>query len=619
MSRRARAAKSIPSHRSPPVGRCAQTLAAAIAAHRSGQLEAARQGYTAVLEREPRNFDALNLLGVVAVQLGQPDVGETLLRLALDVRPRSQEALGNLALALRALGRETDAEAALRAALELAPRYVDGLRNLATLCQSQGRAEEAIALLSRAVAAAPDQAVLRANLGALLLSAGAPEKAWPHLVDAARRSSDDPRLLANLARAGLETDRIDSGLDACARALQLLPHHVPALVTLSALERVQGRFDVAERHARAALAAAPNDRGARLNLAAALNEMARYEEGADVLDRLIAADPCDVEAQSSRAAVALACGHLESAWQRHGWRWRLPNLPLPRPPALSEWRGEALDGATLYVWPEQGIGDQLAYASIVPDLVRRVASVVLACDARLVDVFERSFAAVRVVPADALDRAAAHATAADRQCSIVDLGPVLRPTLASFPGRPGYLVPEPSGVAHWQRWLASLGDGLKVGISWRSKNQRGERRLACTDLVQWAPLFAVKGVQFVCLQYDECDSEMAAAQARFGVTIHVPPALDRHDDLDGVMALMHGLDLVVTAPTAVSILAGAIGVPTWELTRGTDWQGMGGSQSVWQPSIRLIQRRWDATWDEVLANVGLALQAYVEDRTTKAA
>jgi len=595
--------------------RCNQVLATAIAAHRAGQFESARLGYTAVLEQEPQNFDALNLLGVVAVQLGQPGVGESLLKLALSVNPRSHEALGNLAMALRSQGRDEDAESALRAALDLAPRYIDALRNLATLCQSQGNTAEAVALLSRAVASAPDQAVLRGNLGALLLSLGDAEEAWQHLVHASRLAPNDPHVLANLGRAGLETDRIDRGLEAVERATRLMPNHVPALVTLSALERVRGQFDAAERHAQAALQAASGDRGAQLNLATSLIEMARYDEGAKILDGMLAADPYDAEAHCSRAAASFAHGQLESAWPHHGWRWRLPNQPIPHPPALPEWQGEALGDGTLYVWPEQGIGEQLVFASAIAELTQRAASVVVACDARLVGMFARSFAPVRVVAVDELNGIAAHAEASDRQCSLVDLGALLRPTLAAFPPHRGYLVPDAAAVAHWRGWLASLGEGLKIGISWRSQNQRGERRLACMQLAQWAPLFAVPGVQFVCLQYDECSREVAATQARFSVPIHMPPALDQHDDLDGVVALMQRLDLVISAPTAVSILAGAVGVPTWQLTRGVDWQGMGYEQSPWLPAIRPVHRRWDRSWDDVLADVAQALQRFLAARS----
>lgn len=582
---------------------------AALAAHRRGDIDAAREGYTLVLERDPKHFDALHLLGVIAVELGQPDVARTLIELALDVRPRAYEAMGNLALALKASGDLDQAEQVLRNALRIAPEFVNGLRNLASILQAREQIDEAVSLLQRAVRLAPTIHSVRANLGALLLAGGQPEAAWPHLAKAVELASDQALYLANLGRAALDLDRIDEGAAACERALRLAPGHVPALVTLSAIERIRGRLDHAERHANAALALSPCDRGAAMNLATALADMTRLDDAMRLFDRLIEADRCDVEAHTSRAAVALARGLPEQAWADHAWRWRLAQSVVPNPPALREWAGEALDGGTLYVWPEQGIGDEIVFASLLPDAIARTPRTVVACDERLTPAFARSFPQARIVPRAALANLAQPLTEQDRQCSMADLGPLLRPRLDSFPNRDRYLVPCPLQARRWRDWLDGLGAGMKVGFSWRSQNMRAERRLACTSLAQWGSIFGVEGVHFVCLQYDECVSELDDAQARFGVVLHRPPGLDQRNDLDGVIALMAELDLVVTAPTTVSTLAGAVGTRTWQLTRGVDWHGMGCDRSPWQPSVRQIHQPWNATWDDVLAAVGAELRA----------
>jgi tetratricopeptide (TPR) repeat protein len=585
----------------------AAVLATAVAAHGKGQLELAQQGYTAILEQDPGNFDALHLLGVIAAQTGQPDVADTLIGLALQVRPDSHEAMGNRALALKALGRTDEAEAALRAALVRQPKFVDALRNLAEIRRTRGDPAEAIALLERGARAAPDHAIVRANLGALLLAGGDAGRAYDHLARAARLVPNDTQVLANLARAALETDRVEAGIAACERALLIDPANVPALVTAGALERVRGRFDVAEQHLRTALRTAPDDRGAQLNLATVLAEMARYDEAVALFDTLLAKDACDVEAHTSRAAIALACGRPAQAWPDHEWRWRLPATPAPYPPSAPEWNGERMGHGTLHVWPEQGIGDQITFASILPDLLMHTPHVRLGCDARLVRLFARSFPNAQVAGSEC----AITPSAGDRQIPIASLAAWLRPTLADFPVRRRYLVPDGERAAQWLAWLQSLGTGPRVGISWRSQNQSGERRLACTTLAQWAPVLAVPNAHFVCLQYDDCANELAAIR-KSGATIHVPPKLDQRNDIDGVAALMSGLDLVITVATTVGTIAGAVGTPTWELGRGIDWHAMGRDTSPWQSAVRQVYRRWNATWDEVLAGVAADLRQRIE-------
>ena len=99
-----------------------------------------------------------------------------------------------------------------------------------------------------------------------------------------------------------------------------------------------------------------------------------------------------------------------------------------------------------------------------------------------------------------------------------------------------------------------------MGVSWRSTDLAGDRAPQCTKLVQWGAILRVAGVHFVNVQYDECEAELSEAEAAHGVKIQRYPEVDMFNDLDETAALMRGLDLVITAPTSVSILSAALGV-----------------------------------------------------------
>jgi hypothetical protein len=192
-----------------------------------------------------------------------------------------------------------------------------------------------------------------------------------------------------------------------------------------------------------------------------------------------------------------------------------------------------------------------------------------------------------------------------------DLSRWLRPTLNHFPSHSGYLTPPPDRVALWKEHLGHLGAGLKVGISWRSSNLKGRRALSCTSLDQWGAVFGVKGVHFVNLQYDECNTELAQARARFGVPIHAYSDVDLLDDMDEAAALTKALDLVISAPTSVALLSGALGVPTWQMNFGADWTRHGTEGYPWFPSIKVFPRAHDQTWEDILERIAelLALRA----------
>jgi hypothetical protein len=147
-------------------------------------------------------------------------------------------------------------------------------------------------------------------------------------------------------------------------------------------------------------------------------------------------------------------------------------------------------------------------------------------------------------------------------------------------------------------------------LCWRSSNRRGSRALACTEIEQWAPVLSRGNACFVNLQYDECAQELERARGFAAAPLASFAELDMYTDLDETAALICALDLVLSAPTVVSILAGALGTPTWQLTCGADWHALGQAGSPWQPRLRRFYRRWDQSWDEVLAQLAQALAGW---------
>jgi hypothetical protein len=121
-------------------------------------------------------------------------------------------------------------------------------------------------------------------------------------------------------------------------------------------------------------------------------------------------------------------------------------------------------------------------------------------------------------------------------------------------------------------------------------------------------------VQWVLLQYDECDAELAALRDQLGVQLHRWPGVDLKQDLESVVGLMAGLDAVVTAPTAVSSLAGAVGTQCWQVDNGSDWTTLGGSLSPWFPRLEVVSKLGpEESWDGVLTRVSAKLATWLAE------
>ncbi|MEO8449716.1 MAG: N-acetylglucosaminyltransferase, partial [Gemmatimonadota bacterium] len=179
----------------------------------------------------------------------------------------------------------------------------------------------------------------------------------------------------------------------------------------------------------------------------------------------------------------------------------------------------------------------------------------------------------------------------------------LRRKRSDFPANGAYLVPDPARRARWRARLDALGPEPTIGLCWRSGLLTPDRRRHYAPLTAWARLLAVPGVTWICLQYDECGDELATFEQLAGIRIHRWPDEDLKNDLESVAALVAELDGIVTAPTAISSLAGAVGARTWQVDSGSDWTIGGERASPWFPTVEVVPRRLPESWDAVMDRV----------------
>ena len=267
----------------------------------------------------------------------------------------------------------------------------------------------------------------------------------------------------------------------------------------------------------------------------------------------------------------------------------------------------------MLVWGEQGVGDEILFAGMVPDLIEAGAKVVLECDPRLVPLFERSFPGVGY-----LARGAAGARLEgtfDYQIPSGSLGRWLRPDLKAFPKRTALLAAdEPRRDALRRKYLEAGGEFL-VGLAWRSKNPRigGLKSMRLSDL---AALFDVPGARFVDLQYGDTADERAALTKATGKTLLHDDGIDQMADLDAFAAQVAAMDLAVSVSNTTVHVAGALGVPAWVmLSTAPMWRWMSDAEgSPWYPSVRLFRQARRGDWADVVKRIRAALEAFAAGR-----
>jgi len=524
---------------------------------------------------------------------------------ALRIDARDPALLNDFGLLLRDLGRDREAATCFEAAFALLPGFAQAYDNLGALRAAHGRPAEAESCHRAALARRSDLAAAWNNLG-IALKAQAQAQGWADDALAAwlRAVALAPAMaeaLSNLGNEWRERERFAEAGRCHRRALALNPAQAAANNNYGHALQGQRRPAEAAHWFRRALVLDPAYAEALSNLGLAVQKLGRGEEAERLYGRALALWPDLAMAHFNRALLRLERGDLAGGWPGYGWRFASGQVGAGRQPPVPAWRGEDLSGKRLLVWAEQGVGDSILFASLVGEVIARARAVVIELDRRMVPLFARSFptATVRAPSLDAQGRELPRLPDCDLHVPMGSLARVFRPTLAAFPGRPAWLVPDLDRLEVWRERLAALGPGLKVGIGWRSQIVTEERRAAYTTLDQWGALFTLPGVEFVTLQYGDCEDEIAAAEARFGRRIHRWPDLDLRDDFDGTAALIANLDLVLSPAMSVGELAGALGVPVWRFGL-RDWTQLGIGVRPWFPAQRLFQ---PCGLDEELADV----------------
>ena len=560
-----------------------ELLICAVEAHRRGDLARSERICGQILESDPTEPGAAQILGAI---LSERDEAEEAIALFDGAVPRvgnlDVDNVGfynNFANALRRGTRHSQAEVLLRQIVGIQPKSWHAWHNLGQVLKDCERYNEAVAPLRRAAQLAPEHGPNHAVLGEVLYHLGR------------LRSAE-----VSLRRC------VELGWDADVNLWTLLGN----------TERLLGDLTEAIACLEHALKLSNGSAAARSNLAIAYGQAGRFEEAIDNAHRSITLEPDTHIMHSNASYVLLSAGAIVEGWDE--WEWGLLGpRGNERPTNAPRWTPEHRDGRVL-CYREQGVGDEILFASCYPDLIETARDVVIETDPRVATLFARSFPDADV-RAQTINFRAGSVAESETMHDFDDAIPAgslpghFRAALDRFPDRESFLVADPDRVAAWNARLAGIGPGPFVGMSWRSRLKTAERRLEYTQLDQWGELFAIPNVSWVNLQYDDCERDLRMAERKFGVQIHRWDWLDLMNDFEEVAALMKCLDLVVAPRSAVSMLAGGLGAPTVMMGNRWDWSDLGSDTSPWFPTIQLVFRHLGEEWDAVLATAATAVRS----------
>jgi tetratricopeptide (TPR) repeat protein len=477
---------------------------------------------------------------------------------ALKLMPNQADVANDLGRLAARLDMPQVAESLFRLFLKEHPDNLETHNNLACVVRDQNRSDEAIEILRGAIMASPTTGLLWNTLGTVLSERGDTQDSLPFFDEAVRLAPGDCKARYNRSIARLALSDYAGALEDSETALQ--------------------------------------------------GNMAEHERA---MMRL------------ARATLQVAMGNLADGWD--GYEERLSphyadttHFLIDRP----QWRpADDLTGKSLLLMGEQGLGDEVLFANVIPDLIDALGvdgKLRIAVQQRLIPLFQRSFPQAEVGAHNTLSvdghtvRGAPFVTdleSVDLWAPMASLLRRFRRRAEDFPARERFMIADPMRIEHWRKVLAEGPPGRKVGILWKSLKVTGPRARHFSPFERWRPVLQTPGVTFVNLQYGECAVELERARQELGVDIWQPPGIDLKDELDEVAALTCALDLVLGPANATTNIAAACGAPVWLIGTPGSWTMLGTDHYPWYPQVRVFQPPAFNTWDPVMEEVAEALAA----------
>lgn len=492
-------------------------------------------------------------------------------------------------------GRADEAGSLFAAIAEHNPGHLPTLQRLAAIRRAQGRPEESLALLESAVLANPDSAEAYNSLGNTLNAMGRTADAVEQYRRAAVLRPHFPEAHFNLGNSLKSLEQYDEAANAYGAAIAARPTYAEAYNALGIVLDRLNRPEEAIAAYFTALVLDPGIKHGNSNLAASLAELDRHEEAIAFFDHARRLDPEAPEPVFNAALVELAMGDFDRGLRDYEARWRVPGLKLnPHEFSEARWDGQSpLDGKTILLHAEQGLGDTILFLRYAELVAAKGARVIVAVQRPLAPLLAGMGGVAQVVAAgDAIPPFDVH-------CPLGSLPLAFGTRVDTIPARVPYLDAQHAGAD------PARVAGRRIGLCWAGNPGHRNDHNRSLPLPLLERILGMPGLQFVSLQQNlrEGDGEILA---RHNVDTS---AIASAKSLGDTARLVSQLDLVISVDTAVAHLTGAMGRPLWVLIPFRPyWVWLRRREdSPWYPAAKLFRQTRIGDWETVVGRVAAEL------------
>lgn len=465
----------------------------------------------------------------------------------------------------------------LKQIIKLKPNHSEALRLSAVVATQEGRNNLALEMIEKAILADKKNGIAYSNRGNIQLILGMVSEAISSYEEAIKRMPSYAEAYSNLGNAYQKLGKNTEAIDLYKTAISI--------------DTKNSDFFC--------------------NLGNAYWKMELIKEARESYSRSLRLSPGHADSLHNLAHLDLREFNFSEGWARYEARWFASDQDKPKSINSSRprWDGAPKD-SRLFIWAEQGIGDQILYSSMLKDLEQYPQTKIVSVDKKLIPIFERSFPDIKIVDKDTPMLEEDY----DEHIPMGSLGSILRSSVESFEGvKFPYLLTE--GRKNTELSLdASKFSKIRCGLSWKSSRVKSvDKNITILAL---SSLLSIKGINFVNLQYGDVIDEVSAIKNNLGVNIEIIEDVNLYDDIDGLSSILSECNIVITTSNSTAHLAGALGIETLLLlpsgnSRFWYWHDID-NISLWYPSINVFKQEKQGDWSKPIQAVKLYLEGRFE-------
>lgn len=569
-----------------------------------GQFLEAKIIYEELLRLVPNHPQVLTNLGTIEIQLGDIKKGISYIEKSIQVDPKQPTAISNLANGLLEIEKFEEAIQYYNLALKLDSNFSDAYYNKARALKFIQKYEEAIFNYQQAIKLNPQNSQAIVNLGFLYNELKEYDKALKQYNLALNINPHSPETLYNRGVVYENLNEFEKSLNDYNLAIKINPNFVDAYNNKSGVFRNLQRYEEAIELINQSINIDPNNSVSINKKGLFLFEKKDFEGALDNFNRAIELNPFSDDALLNKAILKLSQDNYEDGWSLYQARWGPKNisyLQTSKPELLNF----GITQKNIFIWSEQGVGDQILYSSLLHDTFKISNNFIVSIDPRMISIYQRSFnkfSNVTFISSKELLNEATY----DFHLPIGNLGKFFRNSLEDFKNQSLHylkcnhekLIPLRKIIKNTKKFIC--------GIAWKSQNEKiGSYK--SLSLKQLLPILSLPNIDFVDLQYGDTEEEKKSLYHEYGIEINTIDEIDRFNDIDGLSSLIDACDFVITSSNVTAHLSGALGKKTYLLTPysiGKIWYWHENrNKSLWYPSVNIYRQESNKSWNIPIENL----------------